>query len=161
MLQLEQEFRAIAFYVWVENNIMNSANLDRALRITSNPIRGGVIEHVYMRNIEVIKCKEAVFRVEMKYEKVTEGPYMPFIQDVQIYNVTSGGSQYGVWIDGIEPKTEDELLQVYNVTITDCSWTNVSKQGILIAGASNVVFQNVFINNQLVVYDENKAKMRI
>ena len=130
--------------VWAENCTMDSPELDRVLRIKSNAIRGGIIENVYMRNIEVGECKEAIFRVEMKYEKVMEGPHMPEIRNVYLTNVRSNKSRYGVWIDGFE-----EVISVWNVQVRDCAFNNVDK-GNLIVGAEAVSFEQVYINGSMI-----------
>lgn len=130
--------------VWAENCTMDSPELDRVLRIKSNAIRGGIIENVYMRNIEVGECKEAIFRVEMKYEKVMEGPHMPEIRNVYLTNVRSSKSRYGVWIDGFE-----EVISVWNVQVRDCAFNNVDK-GNLIVGAEAVSFEQVYINGSMI-----------
>ncbi|HKJ90539.1 MAG TPA: glycoside hydrolase family 28 protein, partial [Oceanipulchritudo sp.] len=39
--------------VFVENCLMDSPRLDRALRFKSNTVRGGVVENIYMRDVEV------------------------------------------------------------------------------------------------------------
>ncbi|MBR0497496.1 MAG: glycoside hydrolase family 28 protein [Paludibacteraceae bacterium] len=132
--------------VWVENCEMDSPNLDRVIRIKSNPIRGGQLENFFIRNIKVGVCKEAVFRVEMKYEHVTEGPNMPLVKNFIMENVTSNGSKYGVWIDGLENTPQK---QVTGVTLKNCSFDNV-KTPHKIVGAENVKFDNVKINGSLV-----------
>lgn len=128
--------------VFAENCTMDSKNLERVLRIKSNALRGGIIENVYMRNITVGACREAIFRVEMKYEKVMEGPYLPVIRNINMENITSKESQYGIYIDGYTDKN-----QVSGVTIRNCQFDGVTNpQRNLIIGAENVTFTNVRIN---------------
>jgi polygalacturonase len=130
--------------VWAENCEMDSPNLDRVIRIKSNPIRGGELENFFIRNIKVGVCKEAVFRVEMKYENVTEGPNMPLVKNFLMEKVTSQKSKYGVWIDGL---TNTPQKQVTGVTLRNCSFDNV-KIPHKIAGAENIKFENVKINGE-------------
>lgn len=132
--------------VWVENCNMDSPNLDRVIRIKSNPVRGGILENFFIRNIKVGVCDEAVFRVEMKYEKVMEGPHMPLVKNFIMENVTSEKSRYGVWIDGFE---NAEKLQVTGVTLKNCSFNNV-KTPHKIVGAEKLKFENVKINGELI-----------
>ena len=54
--------------VFVEDCNMDSPNLDRALRFKSNARRGGVIENVFMRNVEVGRVAEAVLTIDFLYE---------------------------------------------------------------------------------------------
>ncbi len=136
--------------VWVEDCEMDSPNLDRVIRIKSNPIRGGELKNFFIRNIKVGVCKEAVFRVEMKYEKVFEGPNMPLVENFLLENVTSNGSKYGIWIDGFENSPKK---QVSGVVIKNCSFNNV-KTPYKIVGAENVVFEDLTINGEKVNYKE-------
>lgn len=132
--------------VWVENCTMDSPNLERVVRIKSNPKRGGVLENFFVRNIKVGVCKEAIFRVEMKYEHVTEGPNIPQVKNFVMENVSSNKSKYGIWIDGLENTPQK---QINGVTIRNCNFNNV-KTPVKIVGAENVNFENLIINGQIV-----------
>ena len=132
--------------VWVEDCVMDSPNLDRVIRIKSNPLRGGKLENFFIRNIKVGQCKEAVFRVEMKYEKVTEGPNMPLVRNFVMENVTCGKSEYGVWIDGF---ADSPKKQVTGVTFKNCKFDNVTTPQKIV-GAENIVFDNLVINGKKV-----------
>src|SRR5438270_1730791 len=50
--------------VFVEHCRMDSPNLDRALRFKDNARRGGVIENVFMRNVEIGRVAEAILTVD-------------------------------------------------------------------------------------------------
>ena len=39
--------------VFAEKCTMDSPNLDRALRFKNNALRGGILEHIYMRDVTV------------------------------------------------------------------------------------------------------------
>lgn len=138
--------------VWVENCTMDSPNLDRVIRIKSNPVRGGKLENFFIRNIKVGQCDEAIFRVEMKYEKITEGPNMPLVKNFIMENVTSEKSKYGVWIDGFENTPQK---QVTGVVFKNCKFNNVVTP-YKIVGAENITFDNVVINGTEVKYEEKK-----
>ncbi len=58
-------------HVYAERNKMDSPNLDRALRLKNNAMRGGVLEHIYMRDVTVGQLADAVLQVDFLYE---EGP---------------------------------------------------------------------------------------
>lgn len=130
--------------VWAEDCEMDSPNLDRIVRLKTNPIRGGQIENLYVRNIKVGVCKEAIMRVELKYEGVKTGPNMPSLSNIILSNIHSTKSKYGVWIDGFE-----DVINVRDVRIRNCSFDNVQK-GNLMVGAENVVFEDVTLNGEKV-----------
>lgn len=126
-------------YVFAENCTMNSPHLDRAVRIKSNALRGGIIEHVYVRNIEVKQVGEAVLKINMFYGNET-GTYIPKVRNVKLENVTSYKSNYGIWIKAYEqaPTT--------NIELNNCKFLNVS-EGNLVEHADKIIFKNVYLNN--------------
>ncbi len=91
--------------VFIEDCIMSSPNLNHALRVKSNSRRGGVIENIYMRNVEVGQVKNSVFRFNMKYD-VFEGPegdYIPSFSNIFVENVNvSNGGKTGIHITALE-----------------------------------------------------------
>jgi Endopolygalacturonase len=129
--------------LYVENCKMDSHNLDRVLRIKSNICRGGTIENVFMRNVTIGECKEAVVKVELNYfintEKCTN-TYIPIVRNVHLENVTSRKSDYGVNIDGL--KQSDS---VYGFTLKNCKFDGV-KFGNKIIGAKDFKFTKYYIN---------------
>ena len=54
--------------LFVENCEMDSPLLDRVIRIKTSTCRGGLIENVFVRNINVGECKEAVLRINLQSE---------------------------------------------------------------------------------------------
>ena len=65
-----------ADYVFAEDCDMDSPNLDRVLRIKTNTCRGGIIQNIFMRNIRVGQCREAVMRTNLVYEPNAD-TYLP------------------------------------------------------------------------------------
>ena len=54
--------------LFAENCKMDSPDLDRVVRIKTNTCRGGIIENIYARNIEVGQCGESVLKINLDYE---------------------------------------------------------------------------------------------
>jgi polygalacturonase len=128
--------------VFIENCKMSSPNLDRALRIKSNPLRGGIIEDVYMRNVMVGEVSQAVILIDLYYENVNKGKFTPIVRNIFIDNITSEKSKYAVWLKGYEN------APVSNVQISNCKFNGV-KCGNMNIFTKDVVLNNVFINNKL------------
>ena len=63
--------------VFVENCEMDSPNLDRALRFKNNAMRGGVLEHIYMRDVTVGQVADAVLTIDFYYEEGAKGAFTP------------------------------------------------------------------------------------
>ena len=74
--------------IFIENCHMDSPNLNAFIRFKDSPSRGGIIENIYMRNVEVgaVSPKGAGFLVEYTYQS-SQGPYIPILRNVSIDNV--------------------------------------------------------------------------
>ncbi|MGY5355875.1 glycoside hydrolase family 28 protein [Wenyingzhuangia sp. IMCC45467] len=105
--------------VFVENCEMNSANLDRAIRIKTNTRRGGTVDGVYVRNLKVGQVKEAVLKLNMHYaiHGDQKGNFMPSIKNVLLEDVVvKNGGRYGILAKGYEKSPIDNIT-FKNVTI--------------------------------------------
>lgn len=126
---------------------MDSPQLDRAIRIKTSTLRGGTIENIYVRNVTVGQCKEAVLKINLLYESNEPGDriHTPIVRNVFMENVTSTQSRYGVLINGLP----DEAC-VYNINLTDCSFDGVKTNGNNITGMTkNINFNNLKINGKI------------
>ena len=138
--------------IFAEDCKMDSPNLDRVLRIKTNTCRGGILQNIYMRNIEVGQCKEAVMRINLVYEpnEIAERGHIPTVRNVYMENVTCNKSKYGILINGLE---DDD--QVYNINVRNCNFTGVTSQPVRRTGLSHDInLENVFINGNLVLIDK-------
>ncbi|MEO6568587.1 MAG: glycoside hydrolase family 28 protein [Opitutaceae bacterium] len=95
--------------VFVENCKMDSPNLDRALRFKNNAVRGGVLENVFMRNVEIGRVSEAVLTIDLLYEEGSRGAFKPIVRNVEIANVTSKNSPRVMFIAGFEGAIVDDI----------------------------------------------------
>ena len=130
--------------LWVENCEMNSPNLQRIIRIKSNPQRGGSVSNINARNITVGECDRAILGIELTYGRTYTGPYPLDFRDITIENVTSKKSRYVVHVDGT-----DDAVGVRNITFRNCDINGVTEKELShIVGAENVVFENVKVNGE-------------
>jgi polygalacturonase len=106
--------------VYVENCIMNSPNLDVAIRLKTNSRRGALIENFYVRNIEIGQVREAILKVDM------------------FYNVH--GNQIGEFI----PRIENIYLE--NVTVKNAGKYSILAKGYTASPIKNITFKNVTID---------------
>ncbi|MFA9192346.1 glycoside hydrolase family 28 protein [Flavobacterium sp. FZUC8N2.13] len=130
--------------VFVENCKMDSPNLDRAIRIKSNSRRGGIVENVFVRNIEVGQVKEAVLRINMFYNVYGNqtGNFIPQVKNVILENVkVKNGGKFGVLAKGYkELPIENVLLK--NVTIDKVG------EAYSIENVTNIQFVDTYINGK-------------
>lgn len=124
--------------VFVEDCRMDSPNLDRALRFKSNAQRGGVIENIFMRRVEVGRVAEAVLTIDFLYEEGARGKYPPTVRNVALENVTTQASPRVMWIAGFPAATID------HVRFSHCTFRGVEAAEVL-SGAGNISFDRVTI----------------
>lgn len=74
--------------VFIENCVMDSPDLDRALRFKSNAMRGGVVENIFARNIKVGQVADAALQIDFVYEEGAKGKHKPVVRNVVIENMT-------------------------------------------------------------------------
>jgi len=125
--------------VYAENCIMDSPNLDRALRIKTNSLRGGVVENIFMRNVTIGEVSDAVVRIFFHYEKGDVGEFTPIVRNISVENVTSQKSRYALLLDGYERSP------IQSVSIIDCEFSGVA-EGNLLNFVSDLQLENVYIN---------------
>jgi len=132
--------------VFVENCVMDSPNLDRAIRIKTNSRRGGIIEDIYVRNLEVGTVKECVLKLNMFYNVYGSqtGNFIPTIRNVSLENVTvKNGGKYSVWAEGYKESP------VENITLKDVKIDKVDSV-YLLKNVKNINFINTYINEKRV-----------
>jgi len=110
--------------IFIENNRMDSPNLDRALRLKSNARRGGIIENVYMRNVQVGRVSEALLTIDFLYEEGPRGAFPPTARNIVIENVQASESPRLFYIAGFEAATI-EGIRVRNTQILKATATEV------------------------------------
>jgi unsaturated rhamnogalacturonyl hydrolase len=95
--------------VWVENCVMDSPNLDRALRFKNNAQRGGILENVFMRNVKIGQVAEAALTIDLLYEEGSNGDHQAIVRNVEMENITSAASPRVMFIRGYEGAIIDDI----------------------------------------------------
>lgn len=133
--------------LFVENCDMDSPELDRVIRIKTSNCRGGLIENVFVRNVNVGVCNECVLRIEMTYEarEVCNRNFSPLVRNVYLDNVNSNKSRYGVFVSGLG---DDE--NVYNIHVSNSKFNGVREGNLLTGKFKDIYFTNLLINGELV-----------
>jgi polygalacturonase len=125
--------------IFAEDCTMDSPNLDRALRIKTNSVRGGFVENVYMRNVEIGQVAEAVLKINFHYGEGDIGEFTPVVRNINMENVTSQKSRYALSIRGYERSP------ITDVHLKNCEFNNVQRDNLLV-GIKGLSLQNVKIN---------------
>jgi polygalacturonase len=127
--------------IFAERCRMDSPRLDRALRIKTNSVRGGTIEHVYLRDVTVGEVAEAVVTVNFFYEEGDAGRFPPVVHDIDVRNVTSRKSQHALLLRGYAH------APIRDVRLVDCRFDGVAKADVLEA-VEGLTFSNVTVNGR-------------
>jgi len=132
--------------VYAHDCVMDSPELERVVRIKTNSCRGGIIENINARNIKVGVCRESVLKINLNYEPneiCCRGNY-PIVRHVNIENITSQKSQYGVQIIGLNEDT-----YVYDINVKNCHFNGVSDGNTITGKVRDVTYDNLFVNGSL------------
>jgi len=136
--------------VFADNNVMDSPNLDRALRFKTNSVRGGIIENIYFRNTVVKSIGEEILIVDMNYEEGDAGEYTPIVRNIFVENLESHGGKTGILMSAYD------RTPITNVQFTNCTFHNVEIPFVL-KNVEQLIFKNVNINGQN--YDDIKKDL--
>jgi len=128
--------------VFAERCRMDSPQLDRALRIKTNAVRGGIVEDVYMRDVTVGQVAEAVVTINYFYEEADKGTFLPIVRNVEVRRVTSRKSKYALLLRGF---TQDPIQ---GIRLVGCTFDGVESPDV-IENVKGLTLRNVRINGQL------------
>ena len=137
--------------VFVENCVMDSPDLDRAIRIKTNTKRGGFVENLYVRNIEIGEVGESVLGIDLFYSVHgnQSGNYMPRIENIYFENIkVKNGGKFGILAKG-HKESPIKNIQFKNVTIEKV------KSNYSIENVQNLTFINTKINGALIESPKN------
>jgi polygalacturonase len=96
--------------VYAERNQMSSPELERGLRIKTNAMRGGVIENVFVRDLEIGEVKKAAVDIDMLYEEGDRGPFVPVVRNIRVERLTVARTPYALWVEALERSPLQGLL---------------------------------------------------
>jgi len=130
-------------HVYAENCRMDSPNLERVLRLKTNSVRGGVIEHVYMRNVRAGQVSGPVLDIDFRYEEGNTGKFKPTVRDIEMRDVTCSKSRYGWTLVGYR----DAPIQ--SVRLIHCAFDGV-KDANVSEHVEGLELQKVSINGKTV-----------
>ena len=137
--------------VYVEGCIMNSPNLDVAIRLKTNSRRGALIENFYVRNIEIGQVREAILKVDMFYNVHGNqtGNFIPRIENISLENVkVKNGGKYSILAKGYKESP------IKNITFKNVTIEKVGTP-FSIENVNNLNFIDTYINGELVKNTNN------
>lgn len=123
--------------VFVEQNEMSSPELDRGIRFKTNAVRGGVIENVFVRDVEIGETGSAI-DIDLHYEEGANGNFMPVIRNILVERLAVRQARYAFFIRGLEG------APVQGLVVRDSSFHSVSR-GSVLDHVEDLLLQNVVI----------------
>jgi polygalacturonase len=121
--------------IFAEECRMDSPRLDRVLRIKTNSVRGGTVEHIYMRNTQAGQVSGPVVDIDFRYEEGDGGPYKPLVRDIELRDVTCRKSQRVLSLSGY-PGAPIEDVRLVNCTFDHVQESNTIEnvKGLTLSG---------------------------
>ena len=132
--------------VFVYDCKMDSPNLDRAIRLKTNSIRGGVIENLFVKDVTIGQVKEAAIHINYFYEEGDKGDFTPIVRNIYVKNMKCDKSPYAIWIKAYDRSP------VQNLLLEDCSFNGVENTNVM-ESVKDVSFKNVKINGKEIKAD--------
>jgi polygalacturonase len=129
--------------VFAENCVMDSPNLDHALRVKNNAMRGGLLENLYFRNITVGQVAHAVITIDFNYEEGAKGNFIPVVRNYVVENLKSGKSKHALDVQGLSN------APIYAIKLKDCIFDNVAQSNV-VANLKDTVLENVRLNGKVI-----------
>jgi polygalacturonase len=123
--------------VFVERTVMSSPDLERGIRFKTNAMRGGTIENVFVRDVEIGETGSAI-DIDMLYEEGADGPFTPVVRNVVVDRMTVRKATYAFFVRGLE------VSPVRGVTVRDSAFRGVAK-GSRLEHVEDLVLRNVVL----------------
>jgi polygalacturonase len=129
--------------LFAENCRLDSLNLDHALRVKNNAMRGGLLEKLHFRNLEVGQVAHAVITIDFNYEEGAKGGFTPVVRDYTVENLRSSKSKHALDVQGLAG------APIFNLRLTNCTFDNVA-EGNIVKNVKDAMLDNVKINGRVV-----------
>jgi len=126
--------------VYVENCRMSSPDLERGIRIKTNAMRGGGVENLNVRQLEVGTVRD-LFVINFYYEEGENGPFTPVVRGISFEDIHCANAERVMDLRGFE-----------HALIRDISLVNViidnAAESSRISNVEGLVFDNVTTNGK-------------
>jgi polygalacturonase len=127
--------------IFAENCEMNSPELERGLRIKTNSMRGGTVENVYVRHINIGEVQTAIV-IDFNYEEGDSGGNTPYVKNIDVRNLRCKNAKQVFNVRGYKRSP------IINLHLSDAQFEKVENVGV-IEYVDNFVAKNVTIQGKL------------
>lgn len=129
--------------VFAERCRLDSPQLDVAVRIKNNAMRGNVIEDIFVRNLEIGQVAQAALAVDFHYEEAEHGPFTPIVRNIVLEHVTARKAAFALHLRGFAG------APIRDVELVDCDFGGVAHPNVL-EHVEGLALRNVRINGKKV-----------
>ena len=106
-------------------------------------MRGGLLENLHFRNIEVGQVAHAVITIDFNYEEGAKGKFIPVVRDYTVDNLRSTKSKHALDVQGLTG------APIFNLQLKNCTFENVAA-GNIVKNVKDATFDNVKINGRVI-----------
>ncbi len=123
--------------VFVERCTMSSPQLDRGIRIKTNAVRGGVVENLFVRDVEIDEVGSAI-DIDMLYEEGAAGTFTPMVRQVAVERMDVRQARHALFVRGLPASPVRSLL------VRDSRFRGI-REGLRLSGVEELDLHNVVI----------------
>jgi len=123
--------------IYAEKNRLDSPELERGLRVKTNSARGGVIENIFARDIEIGNVKLAPIEIDLRYMSES-GDFPPAVRNIVVERMHSEHSQHGLFIVALKQ------TPLRGVVVRDSAFRGVTN-GHVIEGIVDLTLTDVTV----------------
>ncbi|WP_350274380.1 glycoside hydrolase family 28 protein [Kribbella sp. HUAS MG21] len=111
--------------IFVRDCRMSSPHLERAIRIKSNPQRGGTIANIDVRRVEVGQAADAAIEIVLNYANVVTGAYPPDVRDITISQLTVASAPRALNLLGLPD------VPLRDIHLHQCRFDAMTEQNVI------------------------------
>lgn len=126
--------------VFMENCRMSSPDLDRGIRIKTNAMRGGGVQNLNVRNVEIGNVGDLIV-INFYYEEGENGPFKPGVSGIDIRDIKCENAERVMDVRGFEH------ARISDIKLTNINVGNVSSPS-RVSNVEGLVFENVHVNGK-------------
>jgi len=123
--------------VFVERTEMSSPSLERGIRFKTNAVRGGVIENVFVRDVEIGETGSAI-DIDMQYEEGAAGPFVPVVRNILVERLSVRRARHALFLRGLPG------APIRGLVVRDSTFRGVTRSSLL-EHVEDLLLQNVVV----------------
>jgi polygalacturonase len=127
--------------VFAQNCQLDSPQLDIAVRLKNNAVRGGTIENIYVRNLRIGQVRQAALTIDFYYEEGPKGKFTPVARNIVLERITMRHAERALNLRGYAN------APIRGVTLVDCDFGDVAKPNI-VEHVEGLSMRNVRMNGK-------------